>query len=676
MNMSAAGGRQRRHGWIMDVIPVAFVLMVLCLIVFPLPTMLLDVALAMNLTLAVLILSLSVYIPHALYLSTFPTILLVATLFRLGLNIATTRQILLHGNAGDIVTAFGEFVVGGDVVVGFVVFVIIAIIQFVVIAKGADRVAEVGARFTLDALPGKQMAIDADLRAGSISKSDAQERRRQVEQTSQFYGAMDGASKFVKGDAIAGLLIAAVNVVGGILIGTVMKGGGLAETASLYTVLTVGDGLVSQIPSLLISLASGILITRVASLDNATSIGADMGAQIASQPKAIWAAAVAAFGFAWVPGFPAFAFLPVAGILGALALLVSRSSSLGRGEGAVLRRWARKDGAMMTVVAGDLGEATPLAVRLAPDLLARLRAPELDTLLLSLRDDFRQWGVPYPGLRLSSDATLPALSYAVDIDDVPVVQARLDGGADQGAMPRSRWMPRQPGPRDDPQQYPERALVTRVADVICRRPWRFLGLQEANYLQDMLSGRYPQLVSLLAERIHLIMFRDVLVELLKAGLHIRNLRAIAEGMTRASAQPDDLDALLGGARQALASQISVHWGGAGRRLAIVVLAPAFEGYLRQKLIVSGPSHFFDLTARMQGRLATCLIDALVAARRSHDMAVLVTGTELRRSLELLLKGNGDEGLTVLAVEEISDDVAYDVVHTIQLPDIEHDHDLH
>ncbi|AOJ03744.1 type III secretion protein [Burkholderia mayonis] len=663
---------QRALGRHVDSIPIVSVLGVLCLIIFPLPIPILDVALALNLTASVLILALSVYIPHALHLSTFPTLLLVATLFRLGLNIATTRQILLNGYAGDIITTFGKLVVGGDVVVGCVVFIIIAIIQFVVVAKGADRVAEVGARFSLDALPGKQMAIDADLRAGMISKADALERRRQLEQTSQFYGAMDGASKFVKGDAIAGLLIAIVNVVGGIVIGTAVNGHALADTARLYTVLTVGDGLVSQIPSLLISFASGILITRVASIDSATAVGADIGTQIASQPRAIFAAAIVAAGFALVPGFPAMAFLGLAAALALLAALIPRLNVMRGGSASARQHWARRDGGANAVVDGDLGVSVPLRVRLGLDLFHRLRPLELDRLLLALRERFRESGVPYPGLTLSADPALPAYGYAVDVDEVPIAADQLELASDD--VERARRMPldvlagRHRADDEKPVAL-EAALVERIGEAICSRPWRFLGIQEASYLQDALSRHYPQLVNLLAERIHLFVFRDVLVELLRSGIAIRNTRAIAEGLTKGCAQPNDIDGLVSSARQALSSQISNQWGGAEHCIPIVVLAPELEAILRQKLIVTGQGKFLDLQVDEQHLFVQRVVDGMKEAWCEQRGAVLVTGQDLRRSVEMLVAGGGGR-MTVLAVEEISDEIEYRVLHTICVTELE------
>ncbi len=288
----------------------------------------LDTLIAVNLALSVVLLMVSLYVNSPLGLSTFPSLLLFTTLFRLSLNIAATRQILLHANAGEIIFTFGNLVVGGDIIVGIVVFLIIAIVQFVVIAKGAERVAEVGARFTLDAMPGKQMSIDADLRAGLIDKEEARTRRSLLERESHLYGAMDGAMKFVKGDAIAALIIAAVNIIAGICVGTLRKGMEFSAALDTYSVLTVGDALVSQIPSLFVSIAAGVLITRVADPGRrqGTGLGDEIAEQLRAHPRALMIAGTVIVGLMLVPGFPKLQFLLIAAVVGLVgySLLPSR----------------------------------------------------------------------------------------------------------------------------------------------------------------------------------------------------------------------------------------------------------------------------------------------------------------------------------------------------------------
>ena len=300
-----------------DLLLIAMVVAVITLMIVPLPTFMVDLLISANIALSFVILMLTMYVPNILAFSSFPSLLLFTTLFRVGLNIATTRLILLQADAGDIIYTFGEFAVGGNFIVGAVVFIIIAIIQFLVIAKGAERVSEVGARFSLDAMPGKQMSIDADLRAGAIDSQEAQKRRNNVALESQMYGAMDGAMKFVKGDAIAGLLIAVVNIVAGTIIGITQMSLSAAQALQLYGVLTIGDGLVSQIPSLLIAISAGILVTRSSESDN---LGSQIGLQVFAQPRALYIAGALVFLFALIPGFPKLQLFLLAFVLAFLGL--------------------------------------------------------------------------------------------------------------------------------------------------------------------------------------------------------------------------------------------------------------------------------------------------------------------------------------------------------------------
>jgi len=309
-------------------LPIAFVVVIM-LMVIPVPTAVLDLFLAFNISLSLMVLLLAIYTLRPLEFSTFPSVLLVLTLFRLSLNVASTRLILGRGAegpgaAGHVIQAFGNFVVGGSYVVGAVIFLILVVINFVVITKGAGRIAEVAARFTLDAMPGKQLAVDAELNAGLLSEREARERRRAIEAEADFYGAMDGASKFVRGDAIAGLLIAAINIVGGLVIGILQGGLGLREAAEIYTTLTIGDGLVSQMPALLISTAAGIIVTRAAS---GTDLGSEVTSQLLLNPRVMGTVALILVGFALMPGLPSLPFLVLSGAMAASPTRCARAST-------------------------------------------------------------------------------------------------------------------------------------------------------------------------------------------------------------------------------------------------------------------------------------------------------------------------------------------------------------
>ncbi|MFZ5947782.1 MAG: flagellar biosynthesis protein FlhA [Stygiobacter sp.] len=308
-----------------DVILAVGLILMLGLMLIPLPATILDFLLALNITLSVLILIVSLYINTPLDISVFPGLLLVTTLFRLGLNISSTRLILIEGYAGHVIEAFGTFVVGGNYVVGFIVFIILVVIQFIVIVKGSGRISEVAARFTLDAMPGKQMAIDADLNTGLITESEARKRRELISREAEFYGAMDGASKFVKGDAIAGLVISGINILGGFIIGVAQKGMSFSDALQNYTILTIGDGLVSQIPALLISTAAGLVVTRSAS---GTALDMQMRTQLFSNPRVLGTVSGASFMFAFIPGMPTFPFIFLSLALGTISYFVKKNKQI------------------------------------------------------------------------------------------------------------------------------------------------------------------------------------------------------------------------------------------------------------------------------------------------------------------------------------------------------------
>src|SRR5262252_4728909 len=309
-----------------DLVVAILMLVAIVMIIIPLPTWLVDGLIAINIMLSMLVLLVVFYIERPVEFSSFPSVILIATLFRLAITITTARLILLQADAGEIVSAFGNFVVGGDIAVGMVVFLIITIAQFVVITKGGERVAEVAARFTLDAMPGKQMSIDNDLRNGDIRQDEARARRRQLERESQLYGAMDGAMKFVKGDAIASLIVVIVNLVGGLLIGMLQRGMSFSDAAQVYCLLTIGDGLVAQIPSLLISVAAGTVVTRVNS-DQGSDLGSEISSQLFADPRALALASVILFGLGFIPGFPTAVFLTLSALLALGAFLLHRRAS-------------------------------------------------------------------------------------------------------------------------------------------------------------------------------------------------------------------------------------------------------------------------------------------------------------------------------------------------------------
>ncbi|MGZ6289790.1 MAG: flagellar biosynthesis protein FlhA, partial [Bdellovibrionota bacterium] len=402
---------------------------ILVLMIVPLPPFMIDIFLTLSIAVSMVLLLTSTYAKKPLDFSVFPSLLLTITLFRLALNVATTRLVLLHGPeqgtaaAGAIIRAFGDFVVGGNYAVGLVVFIILVIINFVVITKGAGRVAEVAARFTLDAMPGKQMAIDADLNAGVINEQEARKRRANVAQEADFYGAMDGASKFVRGDAIAGIMIVIVNIVGGIIIGTIQKGMPVAEAAQTFVLLTVGDGLVSQIPALIISTAAGLIVTRAGSGNNLTD---DLGTQLTSQPKAIGVASGTMGVIALIPGIPALPFLGISLALGYWAYSISK----GRDEKLVTEAAAAKEkGKEGSEKIESLLPMDILELEVGYGLISIVDPEQNGELLTRINQIRRQFaldmGVIIPSLRIRDNLQLNPGQYNVLLKGVSIGQGEL-----------------------------------------------------------------------------------------------------------------------------------------------------------------------------------------------------------------------------------------------------------
>ena len=428
--------RLTRHN---DLVLAGLVVAIISLMILPMPTALVDGVIAINLCLSLGMLMISMYITSPLAFSVFPTMLLFTTLLRLALNITTTRLILLKADAGAIIETFGNFVIAGNFVVGAVVFLIITIVQFLVIAKGSERVAEVAARFTLDAMPGKQMSIDADMRAGVIDVEEAKQRRNTVSKESQLYGAMDGAMKFVKGDAIAGLVVTAVNILGGILIGTMQLGMPMSEALQTYAILTIGDGLVSQIPALLISITAGIVVTRVSTDDN-SHLGGDVGKQFLAQPKAVLITGCFLFLFGLIPGFPKIHFMILASIVGSLGYVLYRAAKIASDEPgpdfSALSPAIEKDKPRSKGTAGQdesFSVTVPLLIDVDASLQKSIKPEEMNEAVAKVRRAlYLDLGVPFPGIHLRFSENLSQGAYLILLQEIPMSQGELRLGTSPG----------------------------------------------------------------------------------------------------------------------------------------------------------------------------------------------------------------------------------------------------
>jgi flagellar biosynthesis protein FlhA len=590
-------------------LPLAVVAVVAMMIV-PLPSGLLDLLLIINLSTALVILLVSMYTDEPLSFSVFPSLLLITTLFRLALNISASRLILLHGSAGHVIEAFGSFVVGGSYVVGIVVFVILVVIQFVVITNGAGRVAEVAARFTLDAMPGKQMSIDADLNAGIIPEAEARRRRAEIEREADFYGAMDGASKFVRGDAIAGIVIILVNVVGGFIIGVAQNGMDWVQALQTYTLLTVGDGLVSQLPALMISTATGIIVTRAAS---ESSLGADTIRQITANPRALAIVSAALLALALVPGLPKLPFLIISGIAAVAAFGAARAgrrAALAAAEGAAqaMAQEATPAGPEAVV---PLLQVEPMEMEIGYGLIPLVDLQEAGNLLDRITRIRRQialdLGIILPSVRVRDNLQLAPNQYVIKLRGVEVARGELmvnhylamnAGLADESieGIPTTEpafglpalWITAAQKERAELLGYtvvdPPSVLSTHLTEVIRANAASILTRQDVQTLINNVKNDHPAVVEeLIPGLLTLGDVQKVLQNLLRERITIRDLVTILEALADHARQTREPEALTEFVRQALARAISQQYKGLDGLIHVITLSPRAEQQLTEAL---------------------------------------------------------------------------------------------
>ncbi|MCK6551580.1 flagellar biosynthesis protein FlhA [Myxococcota bacterium] len=615
-----------------DLVLAAAVASIVAMLIVPLPALVLDALIAVNVAFAVTLLMAVLFSKNPLELSSFPTLLLLSTLFRLGLNVSTTRGILAHADAGEIVVAFGAFVTGGDLGVGLVMFLVITLIQFLVIAKGAERVAEVGARFSLDAMPGRQMSIDAAVRSGFYDEAEAERRRELLSRESQLFGNMDGAMKFVKGDAIAGLVITALNLVAGMSLGVLRDAVPLADAAELYTVLTIGDALVSQIPAVIITLAAGVLVTRVVDRDEGRDrdrskvLGFSVKREVFGNQTALWAAAAVILLLAIVPGLPGIPFFLAALLLAGINLASGFAAYFPNGQvsGGTGTHEARlrpeverkiEEAKAQRALADQLSPSVaPLGLDLDPKLGAALgfddpRASEADLELLGvlipqLRDAlYLETGVRFPAVFVrSGQASLGANELVVRVNDVPVLRARVAPNRLLAIAPPDEL--RRLGVTAEATRHPltgttvasvpasardvlEASGITvwsaagvvtlHIANVLRKRAASFIGLQEVAELVERMEKVYPALVKEVVPKVvSLTQLVGVLRRLVEEGVSIRDLKSIFEALGEHGDRNASAAWLTERARAALASQLAHTHAGLGSSLSVVLLDPVIE----------------------------------------------------------------------------------------------------
>ena len=588
---------------------------ILALMILPLPPLLLDMLLAVNVTAGVVIAMTSIYVSRPLDFSVFPALLLVTTLFRLGLNVASTRLILLgaaegRAEAGNIIETFGEFVVGGNLFVGVIVFLILVLINFMVITKGSGRIAEVAARFTLDALPGKQMSIDGELAQGGLSESEARFKRDQVQREADFYGAMDGASKFVRGDAIAGLLITAINLIGGLLIGVTQGGLSFGEAASSYAVLTVGDGLVSQIPALLISTAAGIIVTRAAS---AQRLSEELNAQLVQDERVLYGAGVMLLLLGLIPGMPWVIFAALAAALFFLARRVGQSKLKAAEEAATTP--AETEAPALKIEPHEAIQTEQLALEIGYELIGLVdekRGGDLVSKLFQLRRQFAsELGLVVPSIHIRDNLELEPSGYRMVLNGHPIGRGRLranrllaiEPAELHEAVPGERcedptfglpalWIKPEERWRAESAGYTvvelEAVLTTHATELVRAHCAELLTWSELHARLEALKQIEPQLVEATVPA--LCKPGDLLTimrRLLSEGISIRDLRTILEAVGEKANQQLALGAIIEHVRSRLSAQISARYTSADGQLYAVVLARGLEDKLRQCLVHQG-----------------------------------------------------------------------------------------
>ncbi|WP_220274642.1 type III secretion system export apparatus subunit SctV [Trinickia dinghuensis] len=633
---------------------------VVALMILPLPTFLIDMLLGVNITTSVVLLMVTMYIPKATSLSAFPSLLLFTTLFRLSLNIASTKSILLHAEAGHIIDSFGELVVGGNLVVGLVVFLIITTVQFIVIAKGSERVAEVGARFTLDGMPGKQMSIDADVRAGNLTAEQAQKRRALLAIESQLHGGMDGAMKFVKGDAIAGLVITMVNILAGIVIGVTYHGMSAGEAANRFSVLSIGDAMVSQIPSLLISVAAGVLITRVADEDSKPrSLGTEILEQLSGNTRALFSAAALLCGFALVPGFPWLLFLALAAGLTFGAFMLNRKQRKANEpagpELPALTREGSKERAP-TISTKAPAFAVPLAIRLSPALAALIDAEKLDEAFEQGRRALTaDLGLPFPRTALWVADELKDHAYQLLVQDVPAapvdlppsvavlrdvpdsLRAQCEERRDVAGLAHSYWIDAASVPSES-----SKDIVTREALIaghaiaqLGSEAKLFIGLQETQWLLERAGTEYPGLVAEVQKALPAQRIAEVLRRMLEEHVPIRNMRAILESLVIWGPKEKDLLMVTEYVRGDLGRFIAHRATGGSGELPAIVLDPEVEQTIRQAIKPTPAGNFLALEPATVDTLLGNL-EAICGAEPVKHLAV-IAAMDIRRYVRRMVE---------------------------------------
>jgi type III secretion protein V len=660
---------------------------VVFMMVLPLPHFLMDVLIAFNLFTAAFMLILALYVKAITSFTSFPVVLLISTLYRLGIEISATRMILLHADAGAIVETFGNFVVEGNLVVGLVVFLIVTVVQFIVVTKGAERISEVSARFTLDAMPAKQLSIEGELRGNHIDKAEAKRQRQLLDTETTLLGAMDGTLKFVKGDSIAGLIIVFVNLIGGLAVGVLMKDMSAGDAMQRYAILTIGEGLVAQIPALLVSMTAAILVSRVNGAEaraNGMSFGSELLLQM-TQPAAMATVAVVMLAFSAIPGMPAFAFIGLAGMAAGVAWWVTRKS-----RAAVPPPETKKARAEDTVNVTEFNQMDALQLALPGSMKENAEAQKLIAATIGVRNRLvLEQGMSIPSLVTKYDPALPSDTLELRIYEVPVYRTRVRpglmavGGRHAEALAQRddavleagagvaganvAWVPAEAVAHDRALRaaavdWPA-FVAERIHQKMVKHCPRFTGVQTGQKYMSWMEGWMPDLAKELEKSVPVAKLAEVVQRLLRERVSIRNMRTIMETLADHGQRERDTGTLVELVRFALREQICHHVAPQGQ-LDVFVLTPELEEYLSGTIRQTAAGGFLALNPHETAQL-TASIRATIARHLEPGRApVLVCAQDIRRYVRTLLE-NEFSDVVVLALNELTPEVTVRVVGTIE-----------
>ncbi|MBQ8498716.1 SctV family type III secretion system export apparatus subunit CdsV [Chlamydia sp.] len=682
-----------------DLILAMWMLGVVLMIILPLPPVMVDFMITINLAISVFLLMVALYIPSALQLSVFPSLLLITTMFRLGINISSSRQILLHAYAGHVIQAFGDFVVGGNYVVGFIIFLIITIIQFIVVTKGAERVAEVAARFRLDAMPGKQMAIDADLRAGMIDATQARDKRAQIQKESELYGAMDGAMKFIKGDVIAGIVISLINIVGGLVIGITMKGMTMAQAAHIYTLITIGDGLVSQIPSLLISLTAGIVTTRVSS-DKDTNLGKEISSQLVKEPRALLLSAGATLGIGFFKGFPLWSFALMAVLFAVLGiLLITKKNSSGKkgGTSSSTTVGAADGAATSGENSDDYALTLPVILELGKDLskLIQQRTKTgqsfVDDMIPKMRQAlYQDIGIRYPGIHVRTDSpSLEGNDYMILLNEVPYVRGKIPPNhvltneveenlarynlpfityKNAAGLP-STWV------STDALTILEKAaikywsplevIILHLSYFFHRNSQEFLGIQEVRSMIEFMERSFPDLVKEVTRLIPLQKLTEIFKRLVQEQISIKDLRTILESLSEWAQTEKDTVLLTEYVRSSLKLYISFKFSQGQSAISVYLLDPEIEEMIRGAIKQTSAGSYLALDPDSVNLILKSMRMTITPTPPGGQPPVLLTAIDVRRYVRKLIETEFPD-IAVISYQEVLPEIRIQPLGRIQI----------